>query len=530
MSTLVQTLPYELLGEIFRHLDLLQRDSAIPGLVCKHWRRAVLGDAQLWTEVRIDDGDVQTDERQLLVRDILARSKRCTLFLLCKFRGPNTRAYYDALDDFLNLAIKPNLWKVTRLMIIASQHAWPVIISAFQGQRFPILGVLCLRNDAAKVVHKLYSDAHYDLWQIPETLPIPEIDDLPGTPLLDLVFPLPANHKQLFYADLQGISLTHVPLPDLDTLHISHFLPKMIVKRELDEWIFKVKDLRLSCMYIPAIGVGMLDVPAEFGWEERREEGHDSFLGSLGFPGEERFEYGDVPFEDVWGIAAPPPRNLPPPPPPPPVRPPSPPPLDEEEQPGTIEYLELTQLSAEPVQDMPLGLGFDLGDMAEHDCAPFFRRLVARSASSLEHMLIRAWHPDSRIWKDFVRVCGPQSAAAAAAPLGAPALFPAAFQPEPSVEFPLLETLTIIFMPLPRAFEDADLVRLFRTMPTLSHLNLFYQTEPRPGNVKEQALSETEKAFCDACVRVLEEDAVLCPLVEDFWINNALVARKHRRL
>ncbi|KAJ7050393.1 hypothetical protein C8F01DRAFT_1264069 [Mycena amicta] len=272
------------------------------------------------------------------------------MLVALRLRGPNVPAYYDALEEFLFNVIKPKLWKFARLFIFAPQNAWPVIISAMDGEDFPWLDMLVLRSDAVKTVYKLYNEKHERLWALPDDFPMPEVDDLPGIPVLDLVFPLPSGHH-LKLANLQGVSLGNI----------------LVNNGELSKWIFSTQHLVLAGMYVPAVGVG-LDLPFEIGWDTSGDwDQPDDWDIERGFSFLPRREDPFMEIEEE---------------------------IEEEEEEAhapkcTMECLELVQL--------------------EHDCTPFFRELVEYTTDSLEALCIRGWNPDSRIWNDFIKIFGPQT-------------------------------------------------------------------------------------------------------------------------
>ncbi|KAF7292806.1 F-box domain-containing protein [Mycena indigotica] len=513
----IQTFPFELLSEIFRLLDptYLDRRFIVCSFVCRHWRQAALSDGTLWTMIRISEYDFYEEKRNELLADLLTRSRTLPLaVVLMRFRGPNVPEYYDALEEFLYDVLKPNLWRIRRILIIAPQTTWPVILNAMEGEQFPWLERLCLRSDAVKTMYKLQNAQHERIWQLPGDYPMPEVDDLPGIPVFDLVFPLPHGHR-LEVFDTQGISFGNAFLPQLQCLYIAHHMPQMVTKGELTDALFATEKLVLQGMYVPSVGVNR-DLPFDVSidrsgdwfqpldWEIRPQmdyceyRRHDHFT-----PIDEGDEYAE---EDEEAEA--------------------------EQQPSSkckIKELHLINLVAEPIPGMPVLEGdFAWGDLGEEDCAPFFRQLVEHTTASLQTLFIHGWHADSRIWKDFIKVYGPQTRNSSTAATTSTWPPTAAGEISELVEFPLLASVRIWNMCVPRSFQPGDLKRLFATMPAVTQLDLAYTVAAETASAGENVFAESEKQFTDACVQVLEEDMVLCPQLQEFLINGTAMKRTPR--
>nr|GAT52471.1 predicted protein [Mycena chlorophos] len=521
---LIQQFPFELLVEIFRYTDRLARETIVCAMVCRQWRAAAFSDVHLWTMLRISEYDFFELGRHALLQELLARSGDMPLWLGLRLRGPNTREFYDSLEEFLFEVIKPVLWRVARFTIIAPQNCWPVVIGMAEGERFPELEVLHLRSDAVKTMYKLDDMRLAPLWELPGDTPYPLVDDLPGVSPLDLVFPLPPGHP-IRFINTQGVSVSNGPFPQLILLAVSHHLPQVLVKNEVNPWIYRTQALQLQGMYVPTVGATP-ELPFDLGYDRRQHEWYNAddwdirledlqpdpyydhgYLEDIDEEEEEEEAYDLEPEE-------PPPKCV-------------------------MEALDLTQITAEPITTLPLEMfapGTDFGDLTEHDCEPFFRDLVENIQESLKTLNIRRWNPDSRVWKDFIRVLTPQtvagSLAATTAALQALApgfSFGASTELAALVEFPKLTLLNLWYMGIPRNFEETDLQRLFGAMPALADLQLKYTGDDEPlggyAQTIDAARAASEKEFVEKCVALLEHDAALCPQLQEITINDEVVKR-----
>ncbi|KAJ6597534.1 hypothetical protein DFH09DRAFT_1399018 [Mycena vulgaris] len=239
--TLIQTFPPEVLSQIFEVLDF--PSATFAALVCRQWHAAAINNSALWLSIGITARDI---ERPQVIQRILARSKNRPISLGLRFPSSpdsNAQVDYAGLHSLLRCVVGKHLVRTACLFVHAHEAAWPPILAAFAGARFPVLRVLDLRNDDAVQ------------WQIDCTLPpAPVGADHPAPmPPKHLVFPLPPGH-QLFHASLQGLSLGDARLPSLYSLTIAHCLPGIVLDGRLNPWLFAhAWQLSIEHMCVPVL-------------------------------------------------------------------------------------------------------------------------------------------------------------------------------------------------------------------------------------------------------------------------------------
>ncbi|EJD51691.1 hypothetical protein AURDEDRAFT_159428 [Auricularia subglabra TFB-10046 SS5] len=126
----LNTLPPEILGAIFEHLD--RRDRLIASHVCQHWRLTAIGDARLWTDHIVD----YVGDRSLqYLRPMLDRTKDVPLIVDITFSEQNravTKVTQAHVSEFSELLFD-HLHHIRELAIqISVEQALPDVLAALQ--------------------------------------------------------------------------------------------------------------------------------------------------------------------------------------------------------------------------------------------------------------------------------------------------------------------------------------------------------------------------------------------------------------
>ncbi|KAJ7082805.1 hypothetical protein C8R43DRAFT_1175202 [Mycena crocata] len=244
LMSLIQSLPSETLCEIFEWLDF--PSAALAALTCRQWHGAATGNSKLWTVIGITARDI---ERPEVLERVLARSKDRPISLGFRFESTMAEPLNCAgLYPLLCSVIRKHLHRCERLFVYAEQVAWPLVLNAFEGEGFPALRVLYLRNEDALAQWQLDQAGSSSL---NETDPIPDLSA--PVPPSHFVFPLPHGHL-LFEAALQGVSLGDATLPNLKYLRVGHEFPGIVVDGVLNPWLFADTDeLTIEGICVPAL-------------------------------------------------------------------------------------------------------------------------------------------------------------------------------------------------------------------------------------------------------------------------------------
>ncbi|KAJ7119251.1 hypothetical protein C8R43DRAFT_1152454 [Mycena crocata] len=239
--SLIQYFPHEVLGEIFEWLPFLSIVHCAS--MCRGWHIAAAGHSRLWTDIGITTKDLG---RLDVVARVLARSKNHNISLGMDFRPVEKSLDSAALYFLLRSIVRKHAWRCEHLLIYAPQVAWADILRAFEGETFPSLRLLWLRNVDAVEQWQLVQVADPD-----STLTPTDVPSL--SPPHHLVFPLLAGHR-LRDTLLQGVSLGDPSLPNLQRLQIVNEFPGIAVNGRLNPWLCaRARELVIEGLCIPGL-------------------------------------------------------------------------------------------------------------------------------------------------------------------------------------------------------------------------------------------------------------------------------------
>ncbi|KAJ7277414.1 hypothetical protein C8J57DRAFT_1223164 [Mycena rebaudengoi] len=239
---LIDSLPNEILSEIFSTVPTTWTVVHVSH-VCRRWHDVAHATPRLWNVISLRTSDIEHVD---IVAAVFERSKRRPIDLELVFYEPP--ADYENYRRFVREVV-----------------AWETLIEVCKGETFPRLRVLDITSwptHAENSMEEYFTPATVNMHTAPITTittnaahPLPAHPPHPAQLPLDLIFPLPSDHR-LESVHLSGIALPPLRFPLLCEANIVGYLPGIVGSEDrlLNPWLLRSADIvTFQDMFVPVM-------------------------------------------------------------------------------------------------------------------------------------------------------------------------------------------------------------------------------------------------------------------------------------
>lgn len=251
----VHSLPTETLGEIFASLPFWA--VIYVSHVCHRWRDTAKQHYRLWGTLSLTTSATQHQE---VLKDLLARSKNCSMHLKLVFYAPPTD--YSEFRRLLTEVLRPHLSRCAKLCIQAHPAGWQTILQGFEGEEYPRLQELEITDwrtwmeVSVGLTQHVFAPALAVLPPPPAAMPagVPPNWVLAFVPPTShFVFPLPLDHM-VERITVHGMSVADTYFTNLRQLTLDSEFPSMVTSDgKLNSWLLNAA---------PILCIQHIDVPS----------------------------------------------------------------------------------------------------------------------------------------------------------------------------------------------------------------------------------------------------------------------------